>query len=202
MNSRSFPYAQMITHQAQQRRAAIFALLHERPQLLQEQPDPHSPIVVATSALGSRLTELYRDPKQLLVIDRRGFEEVVAEILSGLGYSVELTARTRDGGRDIVAIGLKDQIHAKYLVECKRPDPGNPVGVGIVRQLFGVVEDESATKGILVATTYFSADALAFEERNRWRLELKDYDRVLDWIGEYLRLKDRIAQEAGSAFRL
>ncbi len=113
----------------------------------------------------------------------------MAELFDGFGYSVELTARTRDGGRDIIAIGLKDQIHTKYLIECKRPDPGHPIGVGFVRQLLGVVEDERATKGLLVATTYFSSDARALEERNEWRLELKDYEQVLDWIAQCVQLK-------------
>lgn len=133
--------------------------------------------------------ELYRAPSQLQFIDRRQFEEVVAELFSGFGYSVELTAQTRDGGRDIVAVGRKDQIKTKYLIECKRPDPGNPVRVGVVRQLLGVVEDEKATKGLLVATTYFTRDARSLEARNEWRLELKDYNTLLDWIEHYVRLK-------------
>ena len=53
---------------------------------------------------------LKRDPSQLCEIDRRVFEELVAELFDGFGYAVELTARTRDGGRDMIAVGQKDLI--------------------------------------------------------------------------------------------
>ena len=188
MTQSNFPYAVLAGVQAH-RNAAILDLDQKKPQLLEEQPDSRSPILVATAALCERLLELHRDPQQLRRIERRQFEEVIAELFHGFGYSVELTARTRDGGRDIIALGRNDQIRTKYLIECKRPDPGNPVGVGLVRQLLGVVEDERATKGLLVATTYFSPDARAFEERNEWRLELKDYEHVVDWIAYYVQLK-------------
>jgi HJR/Mrr/RecB family endonuclease len=168
------------------RNAAILDL-SQKPLL--ENPQPGSRILVATKVLSERLIRLHRDPGSLRHINRRVFEELVAELFDGFGYSVELTARTRDGGRDVVALGRKDQIQTRYLIECKRPDPGNPVGVGLVRQLLGVVEDERATKGILVATTYFSPDARSFEKRNEWRLELKDYENVLSWMERYVRLK-------------
>jgi hypothetical protein len=30
---------------------------------------------------------------------------------------------------------------------------------------------------------------LLLQERNKWRLELKDYKQVLDWIAQYVRRK-------------
>jgi HJR/Mrr/RecB family endonuclease len=139
--------------------------------------------------LARRLLDLHRQPEHLRTIDRRQFEELVAELFDGFGYAVELTAMTRDGGRDIVAVSARDQLRVKYLIECKRPDPGNHFGVGVVRQLLGVVEDERATKGIVVTTTYFSPEARALEMRNEWRLELKEHDQVIDWIGQYVASK-------------
>ncbi|MCI0565146.1 MAG: restriction endonuclease [Nitrososphaera sp.] len=186
MTRSNFPYAQIAAAQAQ-RSAAI--LLSEKPKLLEEQPYLGSPILLATTALCERLVHLHRDPKQLHSLNRRLFEELVAELFDGFGYSVELTAQTRDGGRDVIAIGNKDLVRTKFLIECKRPEPGTAIGVGFVRQLLGVVEDERATKGILVATTYFSPDAKAFQERNEWRLDLQDYDQIVDWISRYVQLK-------------
>jgi hypothetical protein len=37
-------------------------------------------------------------------VDARTLEEIVAELFDNFGYEVELTKRTRDGGRDIIAI--------------------------------------------------------------------------------------------------
>jgi hypothetical protein len=128
-------------------------------------------------------------PSDLGTMDRRQFEELVAELFDGFGYSVELTAQTRDGGKDIIAVKKVDTIDIRLLIECKRPDPGNAISVSAVRELFGVKNDDGATKGILVTTTHFSNDAHKFATRNRWELELKELNNVLEWIQAYQRLK-------------
>src|SRR5258707_66081 len=91
----NFPYAQLAGLQAY-RNAALLDLSQRKPQLLEQQPESGSLILVAATALSKRLIELHRDPEQLRRIERRLFEEVVAELFHGFGYSVELTARTRD----------------------------------------------------------------------------------------------------------
>ena len=50
------------------------------------------------------IERLKQFPDELRLFDRRIFEELIAEIWSGFGYTVELTQQTRDGGKDIVAI--------------------------------------------------------------------------------------------------
>ena len=79
-----------------------------------------------------------RQPDHLYSLLPRDFEELIAELFSGLGYSVELTQRTRDGGRDVVAIN-DSVVKNKYLIECKRYKRDATVGVELVRQLHGVV---------------------------------------------------------------
>lgn len=183
-----FPYAQLAASRAQRNAVLLWS---RKPRLFDADPPQNSSIVLATSALTDRLVEIHRRPDDLRLLDRRAFEELVAELFSGFGYEVELTAKTKDQGRDVIAIKKIDEVAVKYLVECKRPEPGNAVGVGVVRQLFGVVEDERATKGILVATTHFSPDAKSFVLRNKWRLELKEYEQIVEWITSYLLLKGR-----------
>jgi hypothetical protein len=70
------------------------------------------------------IERLKQYPNELRLIDRRKFEEVVAEIFDGFGYEVELTKQTRDGGKDIIAI-KRCEANLKFLIECKRPDPEN-----------------------------------------------------------------------------
>ncbi len=186
-----YPYAQMAA-QRQQQATLLTLLFAKKRTLVTEQPDSDSPIILASTSLTQKLIQLHSEPNALETLDRRLFEEIFAEIFDGFGYAIELTKRTKDGGRDIIAVGHKDEIATKYLIECKRPNPGNPVGVGIVRELLGVVEDESASKGILVSTTYFSPEAKAFQERNEWRLQLGDMDQVVRWISEYLKIKGEL----------
>jgi restriction system protein len=143
---------------------------------------PSNPITVVSGLVGARLVAYFKEhPEDLRQMDRRKFEELVAAIFDGFGYDVELTQQTRDGGRDIIAV-KKQIVEVKYLIECKRPDPGHSVGVRAVRELFGVKNDERATKAILATTTFFTPDALTLFENHKWELEPRDYDGLLDWI--------------------
>ena len=114
----------------------------------------------------------------------RQYEEVVAELLSRRGYSVELTPMSRDGGCDIYA-AKKDSVGSfLYLVECKRYAPDNRVGVGLVRQLHGVVQQNRATAGILATTSFFTRDAKEFADDVKWQLSLRDYISMTEWLQE------------------
>lgn len=135
------------------------------------------------------IERLRQCPDELRLIDRRKFEEVVAEIFDGFGYEVELTKQTRDGGKDIIAIKRRE-VNLKYLIECKRPDPANIIGIAAVRELWGVKCDEGASKAILVTTTGFSADAKSFVDRHLWELEARDFEGLQEWLDDYLRLKN------------
>jgi restriction system protein len=151
-----------------------------------EEPVAGESIIKVASFVDRALIErLQKYPDDLRLMNRRLFEELIAELFSGFGYQVELTKRTRDGGKDIVAI-RRSEIETRFLIECKRPDPGNPVTVSTVRELYGVKVDDGATKAILATTTHLTADAKIFVEKHRWELEAKEFDALQDWIGAYL----------------
>lgn len=150
----------------------------------------HRTIIDISSQINDKLIKHFaKHPNELKQINRRLFEELIAELFDGFGFNVELTKKTRDGGRDIVAI-KSTEVNLKYLIECKRPDPNNVVGIRPVRELFGVKQDEKASKAILATTTYFSPDALQFFERNKWELEPKDFEGINNWIADYLKIKN------------
>jgi HJR/Mrr/RecB family endonuclease len=152
---------------------------------LDEQTGSKSIIQIASLVDRALIERLQQYPDDLRVIDRHRFEQLIAELFSGFGYEVELTQRTRDGGKDIIAI-KRSEIDLRFLIECKRPDPGNPVGIKTVRELYGVKVDDGASKAILATTTYFSPDAKIFSEKHRWELELKDFEAINGWIAKYL----------------
>jgi DNA-binding transcriptional MerR regulator len=145
-----------------------------------------SSIITISDEVSSKLIEYFNThPEELKVMNRRKFEELVAELFRGFGYQVELTKQTRDGGRDIIAV-KSEKVLVKYLIECKRPDPGNYVSIAPVRELYGVKTHEGATKAILATTAHFSKDALGFFEMHKWELEPKDYHGIMEWISDYL----------------
>ena len=133
------------------------------------------------------IQRLHDRPNDLREIDRRVFEELVAELFNGFGYQVELTRQTKDGGVDVVAL-KNDHFKVKFLIQCKRQNPGNPVALSVVRDLRGVLgsNGNSASKAIIVTTTRLTRDAKRFVAENEWDLEAKEYDDIHDWIKQYI----------------
>jgi HJR/Mrr/RecB family endonuclease len=128
---------------------------------------------------------LAENPKLLYQISDRDFEQLIAEIFALKGFEVELTAQTRDGGKDIIAF-YRDQLgfRMKYIVECKRYAWHNPVDISIVQRLEGVRHSLDAHKGILATTSRFTQPAIDWAkiERNVWNLELKAHNDIVDWL--------------------
>jgi restriction system protein len=136
-------------------------------------------IVSVNDALIERLK---RNPDDLFKISPRQFEEVIADLLTGMGLDVELTPATRDGGKDILAYMETPIGKLLTLVEAKQYNKNHPVGVSLVRSLFGTLVDHQATSGMLVTTSRFAKPAQQFQERHKYQLELKDYGDVVLWL--------------------
>ena len=75
-----FPYAQVINQMHQRNIAAVLAVLNNRPRLTPDELPSNSSIVLATSAMHECLVTLHRDPGGLRTIERRRFEEIIAEL--------------------------------------------------------------------------------------------------------------------------
>ena len=126
-----------------------------------------------------------RHPEDLYQMHSRKFEELMAKIFEDQGYEVELTPPSRDGGRDLMLVQKASIGSILTLVECKRYGATNKVGVDIVRALYGVVESERATKGLVATTSHFTKGAIDYRDSVRYRLELSDYDRICEWLRPY-----------------
>lgn len=125
---------------------------------------------------------LVSSPSILHKISPRKFEESVAELLARSGMEVRLTPYTKDGGRDIIATPTGAIGDFLYLVECKHYRPDFPVGISLVCELYGIVEMERATAGILFTTSRFTSSAQAFRDTVKHRLSLRDYIDLIEWI--------------------
>ena len=145
----------------------------------------------AQCAIKELLNKIASAPNLLQAIpktDSRVFEQLVAEVFRGFGYEVILTKRTRDGGKDIIALIRKDgNVTEKLLIECKHWN--NKINVDAVRNLIGVAasEQDLPTGVILATTSKFTPDAqkLRINPAIAIHLALKDYEEVLKWIREY-----------------
>ncbi|MBB4239084.1 restriction endonuclease [Rhizobium esperanzae] len=139
-------------------------------------------IITVNEAL---VEQLQRQPEGIYDLPSRKFEKLVAELLTDLGYDVELTPATRDGGKDILAYMTTPHGRLLCLVEAKRYRHDRKVGVELVRELYGTLVDADASSAMLVTTSSFSEDARLFQKRHEYKLSLRDYGNVLQWIQGY-----------------
>lgn len=151
---------------------------------------PTREILLVTSRFSELISRRDVSQRDLLALGDREFEALTAELWERFGYAVELTGKTRDGGRDIIAV-LNAETQLRILIECKRYTPPKPVDVTIVRALYGVKTDERATKAIIATTSELTGPAQQFVDRHTWELEARNYKGVLDWI-DLARQKSRI----------
>lgn len=90
------------------------------------------------------------------------FENVCQNLIENMGFSVDTTKASGDGGIDLIAYNHEPVLSGKYIIQCKRYS--GSVGEPIIRDLYGVITSERANKGILMTTGYFTKSAIAFAE--------------------------------------
>ena len=129
---------------------------------------------------------LNKHPEYMYKMSPRKFEELVAELLRDMGYGVRLPPETRDRGRDILARIESPLGEILTIVECKRYAPERTVGINIVERFLWTIEQkDKASCGVIATTSFFTAGAKALEDEYRWKLKLRDYSHLREWIGKY-----------------
>ncbi|MDM8102781.1 restriction endonuclease [Oceanobacillus oncorhynchi] len=106
------------------------------------------------------------DTENLAAMDWQDFEHLIRELFekefNQSGGEVKITRASRDGGVDAVAFDPDPIRGGKIVIQAKRYT--NVVGVSAVRDLYGTVLNEGATKGILVSTADYGPDAYEFSK--------------------------------------
>lgn len=104
------------------------------------------------------------DSINIAAMDWQDFENLVREIFEKEfaqgGGEVKITQASRDGGVDAIAFDPDPIRGGKIAIQAKRYT--NTVGVAAVRDLYGTVINEGATKGILITTADYGPDAYEF----------------------------------------
>lgn len=135
--------------------------------------DISTPINEAQSYLAAKYESHFQfDPKL--------FEDTVANIFKCIGYDVEITAVTKDGGIDVILVGQDD---IQIGVQVKRTK--RTISVSQIRELVGALILEKYTKGIFVTTSYFSPSAKEAAEKATnlaVPIELYDCKKFFDFL--------------------
>ena len=147
---------------------------------------PKTPkIITDVKVINSKLIhKINENPKLIYSLTSRQFEEFVAELFEKDGYNVSLTQQTHDGGKDLFIVENKRLGKFVYYVECKKYAADNPVGVRLVRELYGTVSADRATAGVLVTSSYFSEEAKQFTEQVKTQMSLLEYADLTSWVNE------------------
>lgn len=122
------------------------------------------------------------DPRAAYTMKPDEFEDVVANIFARNGFNVQVTQRSHDGGKDIIATYDMGGIPCVLYIECKKYDKKRPVGVKIAREVFGMLTADRINKAIIVSTSSFSREAREFAGDQNSMIELVDLDDLLRMI--------------------
>jgi restriction system protein len=125
------------------------------------------------------------------------FEGLITQLFSAMGLDTRQTRPSRDGGVDCVAFDPRPIFGGKVVIQAKRYK--HTVGVSAVRDLFGTVQNEGASKGILVTTSGFGTASFDFAKGKP--LELLDGQNLLYLLSQHAGLDARIIVPDGWADR-
>jgi restriction system protein len=110
------------------------------------------------------VAETLNEGVNLAAMDWEDFEHLIREIFekefTASGGEVRVTQASRDGGVDAVAFDPDPIRGGKIVIQAKRYS--HTVGVSAVRDLYGTLMNEGATKGVLVTTSDYGPDAYEF----------------------------------------
>jgi hypothetical protein len=154
-------------------------------------PNTVVPVVQGTVHL-SAMAALLRDPSAFQHLDPRQFELVVAELLTALGYlDIQLTPRSADGGKDIVAHRLIGGRPSVVYFECKHYKKGL-VGFGEVLTLFGAISSDRVPHGVMVTSAKrLTRGGLKLVAKHSDRLDAKVHQDLVGWVQTYARKRGR-----------
>jgi restriction system protein len=116
------------------------------------------------------------------------FEGLIRDLFEKMGLETRQTQASRDGGVDCVAFDPRPILGGKVVIQAKRYK--HTVGVSAVRDLFGTMQNEGASKGILVTTSGYGKASFQFAEGKP--LELLSGSNLLYLLAEHAGIEARI----------
>ncbi|MGE0356576.1 MAG: restriction endonuclease [Burkholderiales bacterium] len=125
-----------------------------------EGDDPYQAWKDADSPESTEVDESRWSMDLLRALEWKRFEILCSNYFEAIGFRTRRTHAGADGGVDI-RLYTEGASAPGVFVQCKAWRD-RQVGVALVRELFGVMTAESVAEGILVTTSSFSADAVAF----------------------------------------
>jgi restriction system protein len=128
------------------------------------------------------------DRPNLMELTPQQFESLIQNLFEKIGLDTRQTRPSRDGGVDCVAYNTDPILGGKVVIQAKRYK--HTVGVSAVRDLYGTLQNEGASKGILVTTSGYGKASFEFAEGKP--IELFDGTHLLYLLETHTGIKARI----------
>lgn len=140
------------------------------------------------------LEHLKQNPSSSHEIGWRKWEEIIAGAYKDAGFSVVLTNRSGDRGRDIIAT-KNGVLSVRYFDQVKAYAPGNPVTLDQVHSMLGVLGSaHNVSKGIITTTSDFAPGVYSDPEVQQfvpYRLDLRPRKGLIDWLSQLAQRRAR-----------
>ncbi|GHO82138.1 restriction endonuclease [Dictyobacter formicarum] len=133
------------------------------------------------------LSDLDQRPN-LMELTPGEFESLITNLFQKMGLETRQTQASRDGGVDCVAYDPRPIFGGKVVIQAKRYK--HTVGVSAVRDLYGTLQNEGASKGILVTTSGYGKASFEFAEGKP--IELLSGSNLLFLLAEHAGIEAKI----------
>jgi restriction endonuclease Mrr len=154
----------------------------------------YSKVVKAITHLSKQLARIIAEnPGELANMEWRDMERMLASVFEGLGFKVELTPPSKDGGKDIILeFSLFGTSHS-YLVEVKHWRSKQRVGQGYISHFVNVVANEKRQGGLYLATYGYTQDAFeALTEIEKSRIHIGGEEKVVSLCKTFVKAESGI----------
>lgn len=143
---------------------------------------PKRKSIIVAKSMEEAIRKVEQDKSEIMQMSPRTFEIFMADLFRMIGFEVELTKCTRDGGADLICVKNLQGIPIKLAVEIKRYNDKRPIDVSLVRSFVGANQQFQANRLVYVTTSSYTKPARDFATGCAGHLlTLKDYAQIQEW---------------------
>lgn len=133
------------------------------------------------------IKEISERKKDIHSLNWMQFEDFIAHLLENFGWKVENMQRTKDNGIDLIATQLlMPDINFNMMVQCKKFNPENKVGLSIVKEVWSTKWEHGFNQAMIATSSSFTKGAK--DKAEKWNLDLRDHNDIVEWCLKYGKL--------------
>lgn len=134
---------------------------------------------------------ILNDPNTLKDLEWLDMERMVAELFRGLGFKVELTPSSKDGGKEVILELEEIDKKKSYVIEVKHWRSGQKVGKSAVDKFVRIVVKENRTAGLFLSTYGVSSEVVeSLSKIERKKVKFGDKEKIISLCETYIKKKE------------